>query len=1135
MKKTGFILLLMMVSLFASAQTIEQTYHFGQPTVSERDGYQQIGFKGCLPNGIVGEPTLPWQNVSLMLPQGQEATAINVEFADFVELEGSFNLYPYQEPRAYSSEKEIPFAKSDNLYRSENAYPTRGYSKVSTQYLNGVAVAFSGFTPLRYVPATGKVSYAKTVRVKIETTASRDDHSRNLWLTPENEASLQRLAQNPNVLSSYNKRGREISGYDMFVITSEEWIPRLGEYLNFYNNKGIRTRIVALEEIYASMQGRDEQEQIRNYIIQEYESNGIQMVSLGGDVSIIPFRYLFCDAKFNNEDQDQLPSDMYYACLDGTLNDDDDDRWGEVGEDDLLPEIGIGRLPFNNETQLENIMRKTFSYLQTPVLGEFTSPIFGAEHLGDGYYGSKDMERLIGENSDYDYTTYGYPEDYNFKRYYETETQSWSGSAFRNVITTGGQYVHHEGHANTTFVAGWEGSTITDSFFAGNDGVNHNYMLFHSHGCECGNFPSGCILEKMVTIPNGFVLTTGNSRYGWYLPWGDGMAEHIHREFIDAYCHDHIPSVGMALREAKIATAPWVAIPYPDENGEPVGHENGCLRWNIYCLNVLGDVALYPWFEEPFTPNVVFEQGLKTGTTSTTVHVSHFEKPLDNFRVSLYDGETLLGFGVTDENGDAALTFSPALDVVGEMRLIVTGQSAWPQTLEVLGFNSNEAFVYGDIIGLDGPAEFGAERFVNVNLYNKGDQTAFGVQTDMYTDCEYVNVHPSNLFIAEFPGNETMNFAQAARIQIADNVPDETIFTLNLTTITGAVERTTSRQFMLLAPNLQFAEFEIEDPEGDQNGFIDPGERAILRIHGKNAGHALAPGTYLTATCDDERLQIEQNTILVGAVESDSSFIADLILNADADIISGTSFHLDLTLQTGTYTTTMTHLLSVGRAIETFESGDFSFLDWFHDGDLPWTVTDEEAHSGNYCARSGAIGDDEVTKLIVYADILADGEISFWFKTSTEARKDIFAFYIDNRKQDWWWGEIDWTYTSYELTAGSHAFIWLYDKNRNGIAGEDCVWVDDISFPRACLITGVEEVTEQKTTALYPNPTTGCFTIELAEESNVGIYNMLGQQVMQLNKVSGNQQIQLEDAPKGMYFVQIQNGNMTEVKKLILE
>ena len=35
------------------------------------------------------------------------------------------------------------------------------------------------------------------------------------------------------------------------------------------------------------------------------------------------------------EDQDNLPADMYYACLDSTLNDDGNDRCGEVGEDDI--------------------------------------------------------------------------------------------------------------------------------------------------------------------------------------------------------------------------------------------------------------------------------------------------------------------------------------------------------------------------------------------------------------------------------------------------------------------------------------------------------------------------------------------------------------------------------------------------------------------------------------------------------------------------------------------------------------------------------------------------------------------------------------------------------------------------------
>ena len=41
--------------------------------------------------------------------------------------------------------------------------------------------------------------------------------------------------------------------------------------------------------------------------------------------------------------------------------------------------------------------------------------------------------------------------------------------------------------------------------------------------------------------------------------------------------------------------------------------------------------------------------------------------------------------------------------------------------------------------------------------------------------------------------------------------------------------------------------------------------------------------------------------------------------------------------------------------------------------------------------------------------------------------------------------------------------------------------------------------------------------------------------MMHVDKVSGIQQISLENSPRGLYFVRIQSGNNTEVKKLIIE
>lgn len=1122
MKKLAFTVSILLMTAFAQAQVIEQTYHFSKPSVTVKEGYQLLELEGCLPTGQVGEPTIPWHSISLMLPQGQEALSMSVDFLDYVELEGEYQLFPHQQARPLSSDENIPFAKNQELYRSNQPYPTRNYSTVSTQYLNGVAFAFGGFTPIQYIPSTGKVQLARTVRVRIETTTSRDDHSGMLWLTPENQASIKHLAQNDAMLDSYNRRGREVSGYDMLVITSEEWMARFGDYLDLYNSKGIRTQIVSLEQIYATMDGRDQQEQIRNYIIQEYQGNGISMVCLGGDVAIVPYRSLWCFAQEGYEDQ--LPADMYYACLDGTLNDDNDDRWGEVGEDDLLPELGIGRLPFNNEEQFQTIMHKTFSYLQTPVLGEFTSPILGAEHLGDGYYGSDDMERLVGTNSDYGYTTHGYTPNYNIKRYYETHSKPWRGNEFRQVIGTGGQYVHHVGHANTGTVAGWDINSMGNNYFQGNDGINHNFMLFHSHGCICGDFSHGCILEKMVTIPTGFVVTTGNSRYGWYEPWGDGMAAHIHREFVDAYCHDHIPTVGMALREAKIATAPWVT-----NYGE-----NGCLRWNIYCLNVLGDVALYPWFDEPFNPNVVFEQGLPNGTTSTQVHVSQFDTPLDNYTVSLFDGETLLARAITDANGNAVLNFSPALNVNGDMQLVVTGQSAWPQTFQVCHIDDSQAFIYGNINGFNGEPLFGTQSlWVSGDLYNNGAATANQVHAGITTDCDYIFIDGDNFTIDVFEPNSTLHFDHLGDISIANNIPDQTLFTLYLTTYVGDITHTTQRSFLAKAPNLQFIDFEVDDSMGDGNGYADPGEQVNLNVNCKNIGHALASGAALTITCDNPSLHLTDEVIQLNDINPNDAFTVPVGFYTDASLINGTLIHLNMELQYGEYTTVLDHIINIGLIQETFESGDFSYTNWEHSGNASWFITDEEAHSGSYCARSGEIGNSQESHLIVHADILEDSEIGFWFKTSTENHKDGLIFYLDNQAQGLWSGENGWTYFSASFEAGSHDFQWTYHKGSSGSAGADCVWIDDITFPRSTVITGVEEIIPVKKVSLYPNPSNGTFTINLPEESDIEIINMLGQKLMTCSKVSGNMELQLDQA--GLYLVRVNNASGTETLKLIVK
>ena len=705
MKKAFIIGSILMVSLFASAQTIEKTYHFSQPNVSQIQGYEQIQFKNCMQSGLAGQPSLPWQSVSLMLPQGKEAVAIEVELSDFQTMEGSHYLYPYQTALTYSNPVRHQFEKDEALYASKSVYPAQAYGKLSTHFMNGIGFAFSAFTPVQYIPATGQVMYATKATVRITTEASKSDQTRQLWLNNGNATRAMRLAQNPEMLQNYDSKGRTVGGYDLLVVTNQQYVSAFGEYEKFYEERGLRTKIVAFEDIISTMEGRDNPEKLRNFIIQEYENAGIMMVNLAGDVPAIPYRGLYCfaDSGSGYEDYD-IPADLYYAALDGTWNDDNDNRWGEIGEDDLLPEIGIGRMCFSNQNELNNMLHKAMTYQTDPVLGEFRKVIMAGEHLFDDpeSNGSQYLELLIGTRDDNGYTTTGIPEYYEFNRLYEEEG-NWSGTKLRNAINQGTQYVHHDGHANTNYVAGWTNSDITDNKFSGVNGVVHNYTFFHTSGCICGDFSSDCILERMTKISNFAVATFGNSRYGWFNEGQtEGPAIHLARETEDAYYNDRIPYGGMALREGKIMTAPWVNAP-----GQ---WEEGALRWNFYDLNMMGDVAVSPWHDEPFTPKVEYSLPVVAeAVTTLDVNVTNDNgEGQKNFRCSLFDGEELLGVAYTDESGLAIIEFGEPVELADGMNLIVTGCDAWPQNI---------------IFDLTATAE---NAMVDVNIYpnpNKGQFT----------------------------------------------------------------------------------------------------------------------------------------------------------------------------------------------------------------------------------------------------------------------------------------------------------------------------------------------------------------------------------------------------------------------------
>ena len=1129
MKKFYLIIALSMICVFINAQTIEKNYHFNQPTFQSVRGYEQLLFDGCMQSALAGQPSLPWQNVSLLLPEGQEASSIEVILSDFVELEGSHQLFPYQPSRTTNDLTPRALVKDENIYSSKSVYPVKNHGVLTTQYKNGYGFAFSSFTPVQYIPATGKVMYATKATVRVSLTAAKADHQSMLWSTPSIKNSVRRMAQNPEMMESYQTRGREVTAYDLLIITPAEYVDAFNEYCTYYNSIGLRNRIATVSDIYSAMTGVDNQDKIRNYIIQEYQNNGIMMVVLGGDVNLVPYRGLYCYVTSGGGDQEDnaIPSDLYFSALDGNWNDNGNNRWGEPGEDDLLPEIGISRLPFNNTTDLNNIIHKTLTYQQNPILGEFRTVVFGGEHLYDNpnSNGSDYLELLIGTHDDNGYTTTCYPEDYNFIKLYEEEG-NWSGSALRQAINAGVGYVHHDGHANSGYVAGWYG--ITNDDFNGANGITHNYTFFHSQGCDCGAFDQGCILEKMVTIQNFAVAVIGNSRYGWFNEGQtEGPGAHLEREMTDAQFHDRIGLLGCAISEGKAMTAPWVTAP-----GQ---WEEGALRWNFYDMNVLGDGAVNVWLDEPFNATIDYPEQVVIGTPSIEVTVTDDNGVGQmNFRCLVYMEDEVIAMGVTDENGVAQIVFEGGLQTVGEMKMRVTGVNAWPQEVEMLAMPSNTPYVVYDSYILNGgeQIEYGGNYSFDLTLKNVGNVIANNVTMTMSCESEYITIPQPTVNAGTINGNQSVTLNNVVHFTVSDEVPNNTTVRFNLSCTDGTEIWESHFNAKIFAPVFELVSATLETSEG----FLNPGDNGTVHFVFKNSGGAAAPSAYFEIFNSHPEISIANTQWSFSDINPDQEFTADMSFTISSSAEVGALYELPYVIQHGHYTLFDSYFVPVGRSMETFETGDFSAFDW-HQGSVvtAWEVVTHAAYEGSYCARSAAIEDYESSVLYIDLETGIDSQVSFFYKVSSEASYDKLRFKIDGTEKGNWSGEVGWTQASYPLAAGSHRLQWEYTKDVSMESGQDCAWIDNIVFPASQMIALTQEVNSNRP-VLYPNPNNGSFSISLPEENcEIIVTNSLGQVMHRQSNANGLTTLNLNSLSKGLYFVTIHSDHYHNTQKFVKE
>ncbi|MGE3063821.1 MAG: C25 family cysteine peptidase [bacterium] len=331
--------------------------------------------------------------------------------------------------------------------------------------------------------------------------------------------------------SFYSSKGLNIqkaisdtSTLDMIIITSERFADSLINFCEYENLMGIKTSIMLVESIYSLFAGTDKQEKIRNYIKVQYLSKGIRFVLLAGGANIVPVRMSYSEIYFH---QGYIPTDLYYADMNGGWNMDKDGDIGELMSDieDGFPDITVSRLPFKNEIELSNLLNKFYGYIYLNNPSRIKSFLHcGASLLSDLSDGNGQLmtEMLVSMDNikDFSNTKLYAPtvDTFNTPSSYIGDLQL-NRANFTNEISAGHHLINHIDHSSEFYLGTGNLDTRTEYNSQDTNLISANssvYSIMFTMGCSANGYDresasNGLLLSTKSSIAN----IVGFTRTGW--------------------------------------------------------------------------------------------------------------------------------------------------------------------------------------------------------------------------------------------------------------------------------------------------------------------------------------------------------------------------------------------------------------------------------------------------------------------------------------------------------------------------------------------------------------------------------------------------------------------------------------------
>ena len=326
-------------------------------------------------NTISGAPILPQYKKTYKLPFGSTITDVQIQTDDVQTKNVQYKIVPSPKPAIPGIDDEIEpeYFMDPEIYNINQKYPDNWYSINTGAGIDesGEHVTFLNvlIEPVKYNPIQDELSYVTNLEMTISYDIPPDDPF------PAN------------------------GDYDMVIIAPSSFSNDLQKLIDHKNSYGIDTFLKTTDEIYSEYNGFDKAEEIKLFIKDAIESEGIKYVLLVGGMKSyitgnsrdnrnigvsnwhVPVRYTNLKEMGTTYDPGYI-SDLYYADIynsDGSFSSWDSDRNGNsdglyanwqftAARDyiDHFPDVIVGRLACRNKIEVKIMVNKIINYESTP-------------------------------------------------------------------------------------------------------------------------------------------------------------------------------------------------------------------------------------------------------------------------------------------------------------------------------------------------------------------------------------------------------------------------------------------------------------------------------------------------------------------------------------------------------------------------------------------------------------------------------------------------------------------------------------------------------------------------------------------------------------------------------------------------